>query len=108
MSVSADRLDEGDLRGAAEAARAAEAIEPWSAEPQLRLAEIEQAGSNWESARRRAEQAVRSNPDDFRGWVLLSQLNEELDNPIAAVNYGNRATTLAPLVLERATEAPTP
>jgi hypothetical protein len=108
MSISADRLDEGDLLGAAEAARAAASIEPWSIEPQLRLAEVEQAGTNYESARRRAEEAIRASPDDFRGWVLLSQITEELDNPLAAVNYGKRATILAPLVLERAVDTPVP
>lgn len=108
MGISADRLGEGDLVGAADAARAAAAIEPWSAEPSLRLAEIEQAGTNYESARRRAEEAIRASPDDFRGWVLLSQINEELDNPLAAVNYGKRATILAPLVLERAADTAVP
>ena len=42
--VASDRLAEGDLDGAAKAARAAAAIEPWALEPSLRLAEIELTG----------------------------------------------------------------
>ena len=95
MGISADRLAEGDLTGAASAARAAAAIEPWSVEPELRLAEIEKAGTNFESARRRAEQAVAASPEDFRGWLLLSEITFALENPSAAANYATRATKLA-------------
>ena len=59
LNRSDSALAEGDLPAAAAAARAAEAIEPWSAAPALRLAEIEQAAGNLDAARRRAEQAVR-------------------------------------------------
>ncbi len=108
MGISADRLDEGDLTGAASAARAAAAIAPWSIEPQLRLAEVEQAGTNYEAARRRAAEAARTSPEDFRAWQLLAQLSVDLQEPVAAGNYGDRAIALAPFVLDRAavTEAP--
>jgi hypothetical protein len=102
LNRSSDRLAEGELAGAAESARAAAEIQPWSVEPSLRLAEIERAGANLDAARRRAEDAARRSPVDFRPWLLLSGIQLELGNLIAAGRYLERARTLAPRVLDRA------
>jgi hypothetical protein len=102
LNRSSDRIAEGELAGAAESARAAAEIQPWSAEPSLRLAEIERAGANLDAARRRAEDAARRSPDDFRPWLLLSGIQFELGNLIAAGRYLERARALAPRVLDRA------
>lgn len=99
LERSEDRLAEGDLVGAASAARAAAAIEPWSPEPSLRLAEIEQAGANLQAARRRAEEAVRLSPQDFRPWLLLSEVQGSLGNAGAGLRYLQRATLLGPRIL---------
>jgi tetratricopeptide (TPR) repeat protein len=96
LERSADRLAEGDLSGAAEAARSAARIEPWSQEPSLRLAEIEQAAANFEAARRRAEEAARLAPEDFRPWLLLSQIHAAGGEPALAAVYATRALALAP------------
>ncbi len=101
LDRSADRLARGDLSGAAEAARAVARLEPWSPEPSLRLAEIEQTASNLEAARRRAEEAVRLAPDDFRPWLLLGQIQSALGNPLVAGAYTAKARELAPAVLAR-------
>ena len=101
LGVSSDRLAEGDLDGAAKAARAASEIEPWSAQPSQRLAEIELTGSNYESAKRRAEAAISQNADDYRNWVLLGQIHGALGNEEVAAVYNVKAISLAPQVLAR-------
>ncbi len=102
LNVSSDRLAAGDLDGAARAARAAGALEPWSPEPSLQLATIEQAGTNYGSAGREALAAARSSPDDFRSWLVLADVEASLGATEAATAYRARATALAPLVLSRA------
>ena len=94
-------LADGDLPEAAAAARAAEAIEPWSADPSLLLAEIEQVGGNLDAARRRAERAIRLSPDDFRAWLLLADITASLGEPEASGNYALHAVALAPGALSR-------
>ena len=81
LDRSADRLAAGDLSGAAEAARGAARIEPWSPEPALRLAEVEQTGgqSRGRTAPSRARRS-RLAPDDFRPWLLLGQIDAALGN----------------------------
>ena len=101
LNIADDRLAEGDLDGAAKAARSAAEIEPWSAAPSLKLAEIELTGTNYESARRRAEEAVRASPDDFRPWVLLGQIQTAIGNADVAKVYSLKAVSLAPYVIAR-------
>jgi tetratricopeptide (TPR) repeat protein len=94
-------LADGDLPEAAAAARAAEEIEPWSADPSLLLAEIEQVGGNFDAARRRAERAIRLSPDDFRAWLLLADISASLGEPEVSGNYALHAVSLAPGALSR-------
>ncbi len=104
LGVSADRLAAGDLDGAAKAARAAGTIEPWSPEPDLRLASIEMAGNNFGSAQREAAVAARASPADFRPWLVLSDSALSLGALVASAQYMVHANSLAPLVLQRADE----
>jgi hypothetical protein len=108
LDRSADRLASGDLTGAAEAARSAAQIEPWSSEPALRLAEIEQTAANLEAAELRAKEAIRLAPEDFRSWLLMSQIQVDLGRVAAAGTYGLRAQALAPLQLGRQDALPEP
>jgi hypothetical protein len=94
LSRSEDRLAVGDLSGAAEHARTAAEIEPWSAEPNVQLATIELAASNLEAARRRAERAVRLAPQDPLPWLLLGRVQAELGNTFTAYSYLRRAGAL--------------
>jgi O-antigen ligase len=101
LDRSEDFLAEGRLVEAAEAARAAQAIEPWSPEPALRLAEIEVVGGNLDAGRRRAEEAARASPEDFRPWVLLSEIQVKLGNLFAINPYGTRLRALSPDLIEQ-------
>ena len=77
VAVSGDRLDASDdafaaghLDEAATAARSAAAAEPWSAEPWLRLATVEQAAGNLEAAQLDLRRAIELNPA-----LLVAHLN---------------------------------
>lgn len=102
LDRSESELQRGDLAAAAESARAAARLQPWSPEPSLRLASIEQAATNLEAARRRAEEAARLAPDDFRPWLLLAAIHADLGNLLPASAYGERAGLTGGAVLEQA------
>jgi hypothetical protein len=109
VAVSGDRLDASDdafaaghLDEAATAARSAAAAEPWSAEPWLRLATVEQAAGNLEAAQLDLRRAIELTPADFRPWLLASGLEGNLGNDRVASAYGLRAGLLAPLIIQRA------
>jgi hypothetical protein len=101
LDRSSDYLEQGRLVEAAESARAAQAIAPWSPEPLMRLSEIEEVGGNLEAARRRAEEAARASPEDFQPWLLLSSIHVKLDNVLIIGAYGTRFRELAPDAIER-------
>ena len=102
LDASDDALAAGRLDDAAAAARAAAAVEPWSAEPWLRLATVEQAAGNLEAARLDAARAIELTPKDFRPWLLASGLESKLGNEKVLIAYAARALALAPLVIPRA------
>ena len=113
LAAATNRLDAGDdafaqgqLSDAAQAARSAASVEPWAAAPWLRLATIEQAAGNVDGARRAVAEAIDRSPDDFRAWLLASNLEVQLGDERAVAAYGSRAVSLAPLVLPRATIEP--
>lgn len=94
LERSGDQLAGGYFREAAASARSAAEIQPWSAAPRLRLAEIEQAAGNLEAARRRAEEAASLAPFDARPWFLLAQIRLALGDRDASNAYLFRAATL--------------
>jgi tetratricopeptide (TPR) repeat protein len=102
LAAADSALAAGRLDDAATAARAASAIEPWSSEPWLRLATIEQAAGNVAAARLDTRRAIELTPDDFRAWLLASEIEGVLGNRGGLAAYANRALILAPLVIPRA------
>jgi hypothetical protein len=113
LAVASDRLDASDdalavgrLDEAATAARSAAAAEPWSAEPWLQLATVEQAADNLEAARIDARRAIELTPEDFRPWLLATTIETTLRNYTQAFAYGSRTVALAPLILRRASIDP--
>jgi len=104
LAESREALAAGDASGAASSARAAIAVEPWAAEPWLQLADIEQTVDNLPAARRAALEAIERSPDDFRSWLLLSNIDFANGDIEAAGNYATRSVRLAPLVLQRLDE----
>ena len=106
LDASAAALSRGDLSEAAAAARSAAALEPWAAEPWLRLTEIEQAAGNLEAAQVDAEQAIRRSPEDFAPWQIATVVQLQLKNYGAAIAYAARAGLLAPLLYDRGVNVP--
>ena len=111
LGVATARLDEseraladGDASGAAQAARAAIAVEPWAAEPWFQLAEVERTVDNVEAAQLAVREGVRRAPDDFRGWILASVLRAQAGEALPSAVYAARALTLAPLLIPRVGE----
>jgi tetratricopeptide (TPR) repeat protein len=100
--ASDDPFAAGHHDEAATAARSAAAAEPWSAEPWLRLATVEQAAGNLEAAQLDLRRAIELTPADFRPWLLASGLEGNLGNDRVASAYGLRAGLLAPLIIQRA------
>jgi len=96
LEESADAFARGQLEEAAAAARTAAAVEPWAAEPWLRLALIEQAGDNYRAALRDVTVAIRKSPEDPRAWVLATALQGALGNQAAGFAYGQRTARLVP------------
>ncbi|MEZ5074394.1 MAG: O-antigen ligase family protein [Solirubrobacterales bacterium] len=109
LAVASDRLaavddatGAGRLDEAAAAARSAAIVEPWAAEPWVRLANIEQAAGNLAAARLDGRRAIELTPDDSRSWVLLGVIEAALGERKVAFAYLDRALDLAPLVIPRA------
>ena len=115
LAVATSRLDEsdralaaGDPAGAARAARAAIAVEPWAAEPWFQLAEVERTVDNVEAAQLAAREGIERAPNDFRGWILASNLQSQEGASLQSTVYAARALALAPLLIPRVGEfAPT-
>ena len=106
LDASASALRRGELAEAAAAARSAAAIEPWAAEPWLRLAEIEQAAGNLKAAQLDVAEAIRRAPDDFGTWRLAAALQLQRKNYGVAVAYAARAGLLAPLLYDEGVSLP--
>lgn len=102
LELSEDAFERGDLVEAARAARTASRFIPWSAEPELVVAEIESLAGNVDAATLGAEEAIRKNPADYRGWLLLAVVRLQLGDREAAEAYSTRAVDLARQVLPRA------
>lgn len=96
LDESADALARGQLGEAAAAARTAAAVQPWSSEPWLRLAQIELAGDNYRAALRDVKVSIRKSPDDPRAWALLTTLATELGDGESAFAYAVRTSALIP------------
>jgi hypothetical protein len=112
LAITTDRLESsrdaaavGNLAGAAADARSAAAVQPWAAEPWIRMATIEQAAGNLTAARLAVERAIRLAPDDFRPWLLAATIDGE--SQTIRQFYGTRALMLAPLVLSHVQFEPT-
>lgn len=99
---SSDRaLSSGEYGSAAQSARAAASLEPWSAEPWLQLAAVERGAGNFEAAQRDAAAAIDRAPEDFRPWVLAALVENDRRDYKASLSYTLRANLLAPRVLAR-------
>jgi hypothetical protein len=89
IDASERLVREADLPAAATEARAAAKIQPWSAEPWLQLALVQETGGDLESARSSIQEAITRSPEDWRLRLVQSRIE------ISAGNVGRGERVLA-------------
>jgi hypothetical protein len=87
----------GDLAGAANDARDAASVEPWSPEPRLQLALVEELGRDLPAARRAAGLAIDRAPGDWRPWAVAARIDARAGEARNALIQYGRAASLNPL-----------
>ncbi len=93
---SKEAAGRGDLGAAISAARDARAIEPWSAEPDLQLALVEEQGGDYSSARRWITRAISRDATDWRLWYIRARLESKVGAIRAARRSIEKAKSLNP------------
>jgi O-antigen ligase/polysaccharide polymerase Wzy-like membrane protein len=101
LASSRDAVARGDLAAAASDARSAASVEPFSAEPRLQLALIEELAGNPVQARAAAEEAIQRAPGDWRGWAVAARIDRESNAPKRGDRELFIAQTLSPVPLPR-------
>ena len=99
LEMSRDALVRGELVEAASLARTAAVVEPWSSEPWLQLAEVEQAAGNLNASQRDAAAAIERAPNDYEPWLLSYVLQTDMGSPDVGEAYLKRAAILAPRLI---------
>jgi hypothetical protein len=89
----------GDLAAAANDARDAADVQPWSPEPRLQLALVDELGRDLRSARAAARLAIDRAPDDWRTWAVAARIDARRGNLRAALLELRRASMLSPVSL---------
>ena len=96
LQDSKNAVARGDLRTAYSAALDARAIQPWSAEPELQLALVQERALNYSAARRWIVRATARDRLDWRLWLTRSRIEYELGRIQAGTRSLQRAQELNP------------
>jgi hypothetical protein len=99
LSTSRDAVTQGDLAAAASDARAAASVEPFSPEPELQLALVDERAGDLRRAGDAAEEAISKASDDWRGYALLARIATERGETAAGLLAAGRAQSLSPVPL---------
>lgn len=86
----------GDSAQALADARAAVALEPGAASPQIQLALVLELRGNTSGALAAARSATRDEPDNWSAWLVRSRLEVESGHPTAALAAYRRSRSLNP------------
>jgi hypothetical protein len=106
IGQSQDAVDRGDLMTAADDARDAVAIEPWSSDARLQLALVEELGGDVRAAIRDVDAAIDRAPDNWQPWFVKARLEVKAANGPAAHLALARARELNPRAPFLATAPP--
>ena len=101
LAASRSAAARGDLTAAANDARVAGHVQPWSPEPPLQLALVEELGGDLEAARMAALDAIHHAPGDWRPWAVAGRIAAKAGDPRAAAYLLARAEALSPVMLPR-------
>jgi tetratricopeptide (TPR) repeat protein len=85
-----------NVAAARAAARNAEALEPWSPDPRLQLALLDEQSRRLVSARREIDAALAKSRDDWSIWLVRSRIELRLGEVTAARRSLRRAAALNP------------
>lgn len=92
---------QGDLATAANDARDAASVQPWSPEPRLQLALVEELSDNLRAARSAAGLAIDRAPGDWRPWAVAARIDALEGDLATAGTELVKAQSLSPLPLPR-------
>jgi hypothetical protein len=87
----------GDLAAAANDARDAASVQPWSPEPRLQLALVDELAGNLGAARVAAGLAIDRAPGDWRPWAVAARIDARQGRIPAAGVEIFKATALSPV-----------
>jgi O-antigen ligase len=93
LEQSIDAMDELRWEQAADRARSARRLQPWSPEPWRVLGEVELAEGSLAAARSNFRRGLEEDPDEFELWIGLGLASEGRDQRVAF----ERASRLNPL-----------
>jgi hypothetical protein len=99
LDSSRDAAARGDLAEAADDARDAADVEPWSPEPRLQLALVDELGGDLQAARSAAGEAIDRAPGDWRPWAVAARVDVRAGDRRAAAAEIYKAGTLSPVAL---------
>jgi O-Antigen ligase len=101
LAASRDAVARGDLAAAASDARSAASVEPFSPEPRLQLALVQELAGNPAQAHAAAEEAIDRASGDWRGWAVAARIDRQLLAPKRGDRELIIAQTLSPVPLPR-------
>lgn len=107
LAASRSAAARGDLTEAADDARVAGKLQPWSPEPPLQLALVDELGGDLGAARTAVLDAIRSAPGDWRGWAVAGRIAAKSGNSSAAKLFLAKAASLSPVGLPPSFESQT-
>lgn len=87
----------GDLSGALEQARTAQNVQPGAASPRLQQALVLEAQGNFPAAVTAARAATEREPTNWKTWLVLSRIEAQNGQAVAAVRAYAKAKSLNPL-----------
>ncbi len=86
----------GDLAGARTHALAASKLEPWAATPYLQLALLDESAGALDRARKEIGESIDRDRDDWRPWLVASEIETRLGEPALASRSHAHARLLDP------------
>jgi tetratricopeptide (TPR) repeat protein len=96
LDNSRSALEQGDLDGAAQHARNAAAIQPWSSEAQLQIALVEKEGGDLVAAAAAVRKSIDRAPGDWRPWLVAAEIAAAEGDRDAAQADLDTANSLSP------------
>jgi len=99
LDSSRTAAEQGDLTAAADDARDAAGIQPWSVEPRLQLALVEERAGNLRAARTAVMEAIDRAAGDWRPWAVWARIDARLGDLATSRGDAEIANALRPVPL---------